>query len=165
MRWQISHKFDPPSVALADRHYSRQTVGSPQFVTPAPQIVLRTPDSLAVWVTTWPRFAQHAWLGAWMCNIFRNEGAGLSSELIREAVAATRWHFGEPPTLGMVTFIDEGKVRRKRDPGRCFLRAGFVRLAERTKINGLIVLQMLPHVMPEPDAPIGTHASHLFASL
>lgn len=165
MRWAISDRFDPPSVALADRHYSRQQPGTPQFTPPAPQIVLRTPDSKAVWVTTWPRYARHAWLGAWICVIFRNEGAGLSSELIREAVAATRWHFGEPPLLGMITFVDENAIRRKRDPGRCFLKAGFVRLAERTKVRKRIVLQMMPDVMPPADAPLGTHATKLFTSL
>jgi hypothetical protein len=29
-----SHRFDPVGVALADRHYSRQKPGSPQFMPP-----------------------------------------------------------------------------------------------------------------------------------
>lgn len=88
-----------------------------------------------------------------MCSIFRNESEHLSSELICEAVAATRavW---TPPELGMVTFVNAAKVRRKRDPGRCYLKAGFQRVGE-TK-GGLIALQLLPEAMPEPQAAIGS---------
>lgn len=60
--------------------------------------------------------------------------------------------FGDAPTLGMVTFVNVTKVRRKRDPGRCYARAGFTRLAETTK-GGLVVLQMLPDAMPDSCAP------------
>ena len=35
--------------------------------------------------------------------------------MIRDAVAHTRWKWGDNP-LGMVTFIDPAKVRPKRDP-------------------------------------------------
>ncbi len=110
----------------------------------------------AYWVTSYPlaEYVRHAWAGAWVCSAFRNEESGhLSSELIRQAVAATRWNW-KPPELGMITFVDAGKVRHKRDPGRCFIRAGFTRLKERTK-GGLIVLQMLPPDMPEAEAPCG----------
>jgi hypothetical protein len=44
--------------------------------------------------------------------------------------------------------IDPGKVRHKRDPGRCYLRAGF-HPAGWTK-GGLRVLQLLPAEMPDP---------------
>jgi hypothetical protein len=102
-------------------------------------------------VTSWPfaEYVKHAWAGAWVCSCFRNEGPRLSSELIRDAVAATRAHFGDPPPLGMVTFVDRDKTRRKRDPGRCYRRAGFVHVGE-TK-GGLVALQLLPHAMPAPE--------------
>jgi hypothetical protein len=70
-------------------------------------------------------------------------------------VAATRWYYGDPPPQGMVTFVDASKVRRKRDPGRCYRRAGFVE-AGRTK-GGLVALQLLPGAMPEPE-PVWTKA-------
>ena len=89
-----------------------------------------------------------------MNSLFRNEGAGLSSELISEAVAATRWRWPHTPELGMITFVNEAKVRRKRDPGRCYLRAGFKRVGETQ--GGLIALQILPDEMPEPEQPNGT---------
>jgi hypothetical protein len=88
-------------------------------------------------------------------SLFRNESDHLSSELIREAIAATLWKWPEPPTLGIVTFVDASKVRHKRDPGRCYTKAGFTRLKETTK-GGLVVLQMLPEDMPEPSAPLGS---------
>jgi hypothetical protein len=159
MRWQRSDRFDPALCALADRHYSRRAIGSPQFVPPGRCVVLRTEPADAVWVTSWPfaEYVRHAWAGAWVCSIFRNESPHLSSELIREAVAATRHVWPDVPDLGMVTFVDAGKVRPKRDPGRCYLRAGFRRAGE-TK-GGLVALQMLPADMPDPqplDDPQGS---------
>lgn len=157
MRWILSWRADPRGRALADRHYNRQTVGAAQFVPPGRCVVLVTQDADALWVTSWPfaDYVRHAWAGAWVCSLFRNESAHRSSELIREAVAATRAIFGAPPELGMVTFVDEWKVRRKRDPGRCYVRAGFTRLPERTKEEGLVVLQQLPAHMPPAMSPHG----------
>jgi hypothetical protein len=56
--------------------------------------------------------------------------------------------------LGMVTFVDASKVRHKRDPGRCYLRAGFLRCGE-TK-GGLLALRLAPEAMPAPLAPLGS---------
>jgi hypothetical protein len=161
--WRISHRFDPAGAALADRHYNRQTVGSPQFVPPGRCLVLYAVEGRAVWVTSWPfaQYVKHAWAGAWVNILFRNEGAGLSSSLIREAVAITRWYWPEVPAFGMVTFVDAGKVRRKRDPGRCYLRAGFERVGE-TK-GGLVALQLRPDQMPDPMQPIGAQLELLTA--
>lgn len=153
MRWLISHRFDADSRQLADRHYTRQTIGAPQFVPPGRCIVLKTQCRRAAWTTSWPyaEFTKHAWAGAWINSLFRNEGAGLSSELIREAVAVTRALWPEPPERGCVTFVDASMVRHKRDPGRCYLRAGFHAVGA-TK-GGLLVFQMLPAEMPEPVQP------------
>ncbi|HYE70656.1 MAG TPA: hypothetical protein VD932_03945 [Aquabacterium sp.] len=105
----------------------------------------------------------HQWRGAWVNSFFRNEGAGLSSELIRAAVAETVAHWPRPPELGMVTFVDASKVRRKRDPGRCYLRAGFKHVGF-TKA-GLHVLQMLPDQMPTAEIYVTPlqHQRALFA--
>lgn len=32
MLWHLSHRADPASAEIADRHYSRQKPGTPQFV-------------------------------------------------------------------------------------------------------------------------------------
>lgn len=152
-RWRISWRADPRARAIADRHYNRQSVGAAQFVPPGRCLVLVAEGAL--WITSWPfaEYVRHAWAGAWVCSAFRNERPDLhlSSDMIREAVAATRWQW-ETPELGMVTFVDPTKTRRKRDPGRCFRRAGFVEVG-RTKEAGLIALQLHPADMPPPEAP------------
>jgi hypothetical protein len=104
-------------------------------------------------VSSWPlaEYVQHRWAGAWVCSCFRNEGPDLSSDLIREAVAITRWRWPDNP-LGMVTFVDPAKVRHKRDPGRCFVRAGFRRVGL-TKDRGLIALALEVADMPEALEP------------
>jgi hypothetical protein len=53
----------------------------------------------------------------------------------------------------MVTFIDPGKVRHKRDYGRCYLRAGFE--PDGYTKGGLIAVRMAPDRMPEPLSPFG----------
>lgn len=147
MRWCLSHRADPEAVAIADRHYNRQKIGSPQFVPPGRCIVLKSLCGKALWVTSWPfaEYVKHAWAGAWVNSLFRNEGAGLSSELIREAIAVTR-SIWTPPPLGMVTFVDADKTRHKRDPGRCYVKAGFKRVG--FTAGGLVALQLLPEQMP-----------------
>jgi hypothetical protein len=156
VKWQLSDKFDPVTRQIADRHYNRRKVGSPQFVPPGRSVVLRTPIGDAFWITSWPfaEYVRHAWPGVWVCSAFRNESEHLSSELIREALAATRAVWPDPPDLGMVTFVNAVKVRHKHDPGRCFLRAGFRNVGE-TK-GGLIALQLLPEGMPEACQALGT---------
>lgn len=148
--WETSHRCDPRARPLADRHYNRQSVGAPNFVPPGRCFVLVTGTEDAVWVTSWPfaEYVRHAWGGAWINSLFRNESPRLASDLIRDAVARTRGHYGTPPELGMVTFVDTEKVRHKRDPGRCYLKAGFKKVGY-TK-GGLLALQMKPSEMPPP---------------
>jgi len=86
-----------------------------------------------------------------MCSAFRNEGAGLSSELITEAVAATRWYWPDTPALGFVTFVNRSKTRPKRDPGYCYQMADW-KVCGKTK-GGLVALQLLPDEMPPAEAP------------
>lgn len=160
MNWRLSHRFDKRALPLADAHYNRQKIGSPQFVPPGRCIVLLTEDATALWVSSWPQFTKHAWAGAWINTLFRNESGILASSLITEAIAITRY-FWTVPDKGMVTFIDTKKVRHKRDPGRCYLRAGF-KVAGRTKVNDLLALQLLPNGMPLPLMPVGAQFS-LFA--
>jgi hypothetical protein len=151
--WSLSNRAAPEPRAIADRHYNRQKIGARQFVPPGRCVVLYQPN--AFWVTSWPfpEYVKHAWAGAWICSAFRNEGAGLSSDLIRQAIAATRAIFGTPPPMGMVTFVDAGKVRHKRDPGRCFIKAGF-KPCGHTK-GGLVALQLTWADIPEPIPPLG----------
>lgn len=157
MVWEASHRADERSRLIADRHYNRQKVGSPQFAPPGRCLVLYagTTSGEALWITSWPfaEYVKHAWAGAWVCSAFRNEGAGVSSVLITQALAATRHHYGEPPALGMVSFIDRRKVRPTRVRGRdvwgwTWFKAGFREIGE-TK-GGLLAVGINPADMPSP---------------
>lgn len=165
--WRLSHRADEAARVLADRHYNRQKPGTPQFVPPGRCLVLLTECERAFWVTSWPfaEYVKHAWAGAWVCSAFRNEGAGLSSDLIRAAVAATRANWPEVPALGMVTFVDAEKVRQPRDRhgfGYCYIRAGFRPCGE-TK-GGLLAFQLRPEDMPPPAPARMMQAGQLFAA-
>ncbi|AUO79048.1 hypothetical protein FGG64_gp39 [Salinibacter phage M8CR30-2] len=153
MEWQISHRADPRAKPLADRHYSRQTPDSPQFVRPGSCLVLWQPNAL--WVTVWQReeVTQHEWAGAWECSLFRNEGSRLSSTLIQNAVAATRWKYATMPTQGMVTFVDPAEVL-EGEPGYCFRCAGFERVGL-TEKREYYAWRLHPNEMPPPAPPLG----------
>lgn len=158
-QWMRTWRADPRAALLADRHYSRQAPGTDQFSPPGRVLVLVTPDYDALWVTSWP-YAQFVnrqqYPDAWVCTLFRREPTcpHLASDLIRSAVAATRWIWPDVPAAGMVTMVDAGKVRHKRDPGRCFRRAGFVPAGE-TQEAGLLVMRLAPEDMPAAAPPDG----------
>ena len=162
MLWALSHRADARARPLADRHYSRKTVGAAHFTPPGRCLVLLTENADALWVTSWPyaEYVKHDWAGAWLCSLFRNESPVLSSELIIQAVRATKWKWDPPPTLGMITFVDTTKVKRKRDWGRCYRKAGFKEVGK-TK-GGLIVLQLLPEEMPPQAEPMGVQQRLVF---
>jgi hypothetical protein len=140
-RWRLSWRADPAACAIANRHYNRQKPNSPQFVPPGSCLVLITDGAL--WVTSAPRaeYVNHAWAGAWICTLFRREPdcPHRASDLIRDAVAATRWRYGAPPPQGFVTFVNRVKTKPKRNPGYCYLMAGW-RPIGRTKKAGLYAL-------------------------
>jgi hypothetical protein len=164
--WDLSNRAADKPRALADRHYSRQKVGARQFVPPGRCVVLYAEDygGEAYWVSSWPfpEYVKHAWAGAWMCSAFRTEGLGPASAMIREAIAASRAVWGDPPALGMVTFVDRDRVRPTKVRGRdvwgwTYRRAGFVEVGE-TKA-GLLALQLAPQDFPAAAAPRGWQGS------
>ncbi len=180
MTWRLAHRADPEAKALADRHYNRQNPDSPHFVPPGRCLVLAQPG--AFWVTSWPfaDYTRHAWAGAWVCSAYRREsGEEEASAQIRAALAVTRWRWPavpsvrawrvrrerershvEPISICMVTFVDTRKTHRKRDPGRCFRRAGFVDVGETR--GGLVALGLPVDALPLPVAPVGSQ-TELFA--
>lgn len=160
MIWKLSHSADATARDIADRHYNRQKPGSLRFVPPGSCVVFLSLDDRATWATSWPfaEYVKHEWAGAWVNSLFRNEGDGCASEMIRQAVAATRWFYGQPPDLGMVTFIDATKVkptmvRGLPTWGMTYVKAGF-HYVGMTKSNFLLAFQLLPKDMPEPEPPI-----------
>ena len=148
--WRLSHRAEPQACAIADRHYNRQKIGSPQFVPPGRCLVFRAPNAL--WVTSWPfrEYVKHAWPGAWVNSLFRREAGERASTLILEAIAHTRAEW-EAPELGLITFVSPKHVkpvirRGQSIYGYCYLKAGFKHVGY-TKA-GLWAWQMLPHEMP-----------------
>jgi hypothetical protein len=158
LNWTLSHRFDAAALPMADRHYNRRKPGSPQFVPPGRCCVLLADGAL--WVTSWPfaEYVKHQWPGAWVNSLFRRESGPEASALILEAVAATRWFFGDPPALGLVTFVDPKKVkptyrRGLAIYGYCYLKAGFER--DDDTVGGLWAWRLSPERMPQPCAPRG----------
>ncbi|AQT85673.1 hypothetical protein ERICIV_00871 [Paenibacillus larvae subsp. larvae] len=136
--WILTHKGDSSCRLLADRHYSRQTIGHPMFTRPGRNLVLRTALGNAVWVT-WSGIRDDG-LDAWECAVFRNESNYLSSFLIKLAVDATIGEWGTPPVDGIITYVDPKKINSV-NPGCCFKKAGWQRIGKSSK-RGLILLQV-----------------------
>lgn len=135
--------------SVFDRHYSRQHYRdgrSPSlFVGPGYKIVLMTADARSIFV--WRKF-KDACLdkrtgkpqSGVNCAVFRREGGPQASELILEAESIAWEDF---PGERLYTYVDAKKVRRKRDPGRCFLKAGW-KVCGKTK-SRLLVFEKLPN--------------------
>lgn len=128
-RWLVVPKFSPEACALADRHYSRRKVGSPQFMPPGQTLVLLGNDIPAVfgWWRPHPSSGLKATNGldGWTCTIFRNESDVRSSDLILEAEAMLADRFDCGPS-GLITYVWSAKVKSK-NPGFCFRKAGWSR--------------------------------------
>lgn len=145
--WRRVKRCDPRARALADGHYSRQTPGARDFLSNGRSLVLLSLDERAVWgvLENLDPVGQHRW----RCTIFRrlNDCSARASTLIEEATRLTYLHWMRRyrglPAVPLQTEVNAAKVRRKRDPGRCFVRAGWHRVAER---RGLVILEApAPH--------------------
>jgi hypothetical protein len=126
--WQRVGKFDPRTANLADRHYNRRKVGSPQFMPPGQTLILLSHDEQAVFGWWRPHPASGIpsinGLDGWTCTIFRNESPVLSSLLIldaEQALYATGTDIGPD---GLLTYVWDSRVRSS-NPGSCFKHAGW----------------------------------------
>lgn len=118
----ISNGFDPECAALADRHYSRRTIGARQFLYSGRKLVLRNWNAtvLFAWMYPDPAMRMDGQVG-YNNAIFRNESDRLASEIILEA---ERFAFDKWGPNRLYTYIDAAKVR-STNPGYCFLKAGW----------------------------------------
>jgi hypothetical protein len=127
--WLAVKRTDKRAFALYRRHYSAKKnlpyrhVGNTNVTGSGETMVLLSQlgTALFVWLRNTVERLDHQ--HGVNCTVFRNEGAGLSSDLIREAddLAWQRWT-DEPRHF---TYVDPKQIRHKRDPGRCFLKAGW----------------------------------------
>jgi|SRR5437899_502843 len=117
--------FDDECRQLADRHYSRRTVGARQFAYSGRKLVLRDAEGLVlfVWMFHDPAMRMDGQIG-YNNAIFRNETSRQSSGIILEAEqhAVAKWG----PNRAY-TYIDPTKIRSV-NPGYCFKCAGWRRI-------------------------------------
>jgi hypothetical protein len=132
---------DATGRALFHRHYSYRPYKDGRkpklFVGPGQKLVLLTPCARALFV--WRKFISGDGQQGVNCAVFRNEGAGLSSDLIREAdaMAWERW-----PSERHFTYVNSRKVE-SANPGYCFQMAGWQKCGI-TKHNKLLIMERLP---------------------
>lgn len=147
--WLAVRDGDARARALYLRHYSsKKSRGDnptgfvygnhARFIGPGEHLVMLTHDARALFSWRAQRYRQDGQQGI-ECTIFRNEGAGLSSELIREAceLAWLRW-----PGERLYTYVEDSKVA-SANPGYCFLMAGWRRCG-RNADGRLTILERLP---------------------
>lgn len=136
--WQHVPIEDPRARALADRHYSRQTVGAKGFVGPGQRFVLWHESELgqAVWAVC--RALDPIGVMQWRNTIFRKESRHVASEMIIEATRETyglwRRRYGGLPAERLTTEIDieatAARRSRRHPPGYSYLCAGWEILRE-----------------------------------
>lgn len=149
--WKQVTTTDTRALALANRHYSRQTPTSKQFCPPGNKIVLLGVQDNALWVTQRPHLSaahlqtRRDGFQYWSNSYFRNESEHHASAMVQEAVSITLhlWGKDDIPRNGLHTFVDPQKVKPTKRRGvnmwgYCFIKAGFVLYPEMTKTRGLL---------------------------
>lgn len=138
--WRSIKDGDDEARRFFDRHYSRRRYTDGRkpslIVGPGQKLILVTPCRRALFA--WRKFISDDGQEGVNCAIFRNEGAGLSSDLIRaaDAIADERW-----PGERHYTYVDPRKVS-SANPGYCFIMAGWRRCGV-TKWKKLLIFERL----------------------
>lgn len=146
--WLHIHHLDERARALADRHYSRQSIGAREIAPPGNKIVLLGRGNDALWVSHRPAPGSGATrrdgFDYWDNPYFRNESDEIASDLIVQALAITVGLWTDAlPADGFHSFVNPQRVRPtmrrgQRIYGYCFLKAGFELHEERTKSRHLL---------------------------
>jgi hypothetical protein len=169
-RWRLSSSSSKAALAVVDGlgrfdgmgpHYSRRNPGSRTFTGVGKEIVLISDCGRAVWAVVLQKTPAKRGTGSsrgrsgqadsgsrwvWRNMLFRNLGAGLSSNLIKSATVATyiewRNRYGELPDVarlvdgGLRTEIGIGKIQSS-NPGYCYQCAGWDVIGTRRGIRFL----------------------------
>jgi DNA modification methylase len=137
-RWLRFKDGNTHAISMFERHYSARPLENRElFIGPGDKMVLLTDDGTALFAWRRERFSQRGETGV-CCSVFRNEGPQLSSDLIREAMAAA-WL--EWPGERLYTFVDPDEIL-SANPGYCFKQAGWTYCGSTPK--GLHVLEAFP---------------------
>jgi hypothetical protein len=131
----ITNHFDDTCRQLADRHYSRRTIGARQFCYSGRKLVLRNcaGSILFVWMYPQADMRMDGQTG-YNCAMFRNESDRLSSEIILEA---EQWAFKQWGPNRLYTYVDKSKIK-STNPGYCYIVAGWQKAG--TSKTGKILL-------------------------
>ena len=150
--WLLSSSSDRRALDVVDGtgpfegcgpHYSRRTPGSKTFTGVGQEIVLITSCGRAVWAWVYQRTPSTRGTGGsrgrtgiadtkpsyiWRNMLFRNLGAGLSSELIQSPLETTymEWEkrYGMLPAERLRTEIGVKQIKSS-NPGYCYIAAGW----------------------------------------
>ena len=115
--------FDDEMRQLADRHYSRRTVGARQFAYSGRKLVLRDAAGLVlfVWMYPDPAMRMDGQTG-YNCAIFRNETTRRSSDIILEArmesLPVTLPVLDPAVRVGLTASVECSQFMVLRGPGR-----------------------------------------------
>src|SRR5579864_1157922 len=144
--------FDGEMSLLADRHYSRRTVGARQFLYSGRKLVLRNCEGTVLFGWIWPDDDKRMdGQTGYNCAIFRNESGRKSSEIILEAerLAFAKWgpnrlySYIDPAKTQTITALRDypkwGIRRGERIVDFCYRKAGW---KPRLKKNGKPHLSM-----------------------
>jgi hypothetical protein len=141
--WDVlKSKADPLGRVLADRHYTRQSIGATLWTRPGYNFVLYYDDSKGAALWCWWRPKWEAGVGrfdkliALECTMFRNESDALSSSLVRDAVSLLEHPLAEkylkierPYNLPLITGVSSKLTASRRGrnnlPGHCYRKAGW----------------------------------------
>jgi hypothetical protein len=136
--------YDAECADLADRHYSRRTIGARQFAYAGRKLVLR--DTLGLIVFVWmfpdPTMREDGQIG-YNNALFRNESPRRSSEIILEA---EQWACRQWGPARAYTYVDPRHIH-SHNPGFCFKCAGW-RFVRRS-LKGKHLLEK--HLVMDPD--------------
>jgi hypothetical protein len=130
--------FDGEMSLLADRHYSRRTVGARQFLYSGRKLVLRDAEGLILFGWMWPDDDKRMdGQTGYNCAIFRNESNRKAHEIILEAekLAFEKWgpnrlySYIDPAKTAVITALRNyrkwGIRKGERIVGFCYRKAGW----------------------------------------
>jgi hypothetical protein len=126
----VTTHFDPEMAMLADRHYSRRTIGARQFLYSGRKLVIRNTEGTLLFGWVWPDESMRMdGQAGYNCAIFRNESGRKSSDIILECerLALAKWGPNR-----CYTYVDPSRIQ-STNPGYCFKAAGwrFIRTTKR----------------------------------
>lgn len=113
-------KFDGEMAIFYDGHYSRQKVGSNQFMPPGETVVLRNTQGTILFGWVKQQYRDDGEEGI-NCSVFRNQSQRRSSDVILEAEqwAVKRWGVSR-----FFTYVNPSEIISV-NPGYCFKKAGW----------------------------------------